>query len=197
METVEVEKILEDTKDATDKVEELDEAGMRVFLGIYRNSLRRVAEERDSLRESADYWRKQSSVWESDNDQLRREVKTIRAHQAESDAAAVEAARKEAEEAMWAELDEARKALYHVKAEAQALRAQVEWREASAASRDLPMFQLLLEQVREMADWMREMLKWARVKTPPTAKEMARDLLEFGDFVRRIAEDGTEGGEPG
>ena len=149
METVEVEKILEDTKDAADKVEELDEAGMRVFLGIYRNSLRRVAEERDSLRESVHYWRKQSSVWESDNDQLRREVKTLRALQSESDAAAAET------------------------------------------------FQMLLGQAREAANRAQGLLMRARVKTPPVAKKMAKDLLEFGDFVRRIAEDGTEGGEPG
>lgn len=190
METVEVEKILEDTKDAADKVEELDEAGMRVFLGIYRNSLRRIAEERDSLRESVDYWKKQSLVWDEEIDRLNREIRELRDRQVKADAAAVEAARKEAEEAMRAELDEARKALYHVKARAQSLQAQVEWQEASAAGRDLPMFQLLLEQVREMADWMREMLKWARLKDPNTAKKMAKDLLEFGDFVRQIAEDG-------
>ena len=147
METVEVEKILEDTKDAADKVEELDEAGMRVFLGIYRNSLRRVAEERDSLRESVDYWRKQSSVWESDNDQLRREVKTLRALQAESDAAAAET------------------------------------------------FQMLLGLTREAANRAQGLLMRARVKNPNAAKKMATDLLEFGDFVRRIAEGGAEEGE--
>ena len=148
METVEVEKTPGTAKDAAQSAEQA-EMDARAELEIYKKSLNVLAEERDSLRESVDYWRKQSSAWESDNDQLRREVKTLRALQSEADAAAAET------------------------------------------------FQMLLGQAREAANRAQGLLMRARAKNPNAAKKMAKDLLEFGDFVRRIAEDGAEGGEPG
>lgn len=129
----------------------------------------------------------------------------------EADAAAVEAARKEAEERMQAQLDEIKKAweeaekarksaeesasaaqkkLEKAQAEAQAIREQAqkaERRAALAAKEDLVLFRTLFDQSKELANKMGGVLMKVRNKDPETAQGLSNALVVLANQIQEVA----------
>lgn len=130
----------------------------------------------------------------------------------EVDAAAVEAARKEAEAAMQKKLDAAKKAqakaeadrkaaedarvraqrdLEEAKAEAQTIREQAERAEkkaAIAANEDLVLFRTLFDQVQEQVNKLGGVLMKTRSKDPEAAEPLQKALLALADKIKGVAE---------
>ena len=131
----------------------------------------------------------------------------------EVDAAAVEAARKEAEAAMQAKLDKAKKAqakaeadkqaaedakaraqqeLERAKAETQFLREQAERAEkkaAIAANEDLVLFRTLFDQIQEQVNKLGGVLMKTRNKDPEAAGPLQNALLALADKIKGVAEE--------
>ena len=134
----------------------------------------------------------------------------------ETDANALQAARKEAEAAMQAKLDEARAAaeqaraelmeansavqrakleqeqarqeLERARAEAAALREQAEGKQAAlAADADLALFRALFKQMQDMAKQLGGMLAEFREKDPEKAPGLANAVLALADNIRGVA----------
>lgn len=129
----------------------------------------------------------------------------------EADAAAVEAARKEAEEAMRDKLDQAKAAeekaredaenaanavsrkeqeLRQALAELEGLRAQAEKTEeraALAANGDFVLFRTLFDQVQALLDRMRGVMANLRESAPEPAEKMSKALLALSDKIREVA----------
>lgn len=130
----------------------------------------------------------------------------------EVDAVAVEAARKEAEAAMQAKLDKAKKAqakaeadkkaaedakaraereLEQAKAEARSIREQAERAEkkaAIAANEDLVLFRTLFDQVQEQMNKLGGVLIKVRNKNPETAGPLQKALLALAEKIKGVAE---------
>lgn len=130
----------------------------------------------------------------------------------EVDAAAVEAARKEAEAAMQAKLDKAKKAqakaeadkqaaeeakakaqqeLEQAKAEVRAIREnadRAEKKAAIAANEDLVLFRTLFDQAQEQVNKLGGVLMKVRNKAPETAAPLQRALLALADKIKGVAE---------
>lgn len=109
----------------------------------------------------------------------------------EVDAAAVEAARKEAEERMQVQLDEAKQALAQAKAEARAIREQAERAEKKAsiaANEDLVLFSTLFDQVQEQVNKLGGVLIKTRNKNPDAAGPLQNALLALADKIKGVAE---------
>ena len=130
----------------------------------------------------------------------------------EVDAAAVEAARKEAEAAMQAKLDKAKKAqakaeadrqaaeeakakvqqeLEQAKAEARAIREQAERAEKKAviaANEDLVLFRTLFDQIQEQVNKLGGVLLKARNKDPEAAGPLQKALLALAEKIKGVAE---------
>lgn len=134
----------------------------------------------------------------------------------ETDANALQAARKEAEAAMQAKLDEAKAAaeqaraelmeansaaqrakleqeqarqeLERARAEAAALREQAEGkRAAQTADEDLALFRALFKQMQEMAKQMGGMLAQFREKDPEKVPGLTNSVLALADKIREVA----------
>ena len=129
----------------------------------------------------------------------------------EADAAAVEAARKEAEAAMRDKLDQAKAAeekaredaenaanavgrkeqeLKQALAELEGLRAQAEKTEkraALAANGDFVLFRTLFDQVQALLDRMRGVMANLRKSAPEPAEKMSKALLALSDKIREVA----------
>lgn len=134
----------------------------------------------------------------------------------ETDANALQAARKEAEAAMQAKLDEARavaeqaraelmeansavqrakleqeqarQELERARAEAAALREQAEGKQAAlAANEDLALFRALFKQMQDMAKQLGGMLAEFREKDPEKAPGLANAVLALADNIRGVA----------
>lgn len=126
----------------------------------------------------------------------------------QADPAAVEAARKEAEERMQAQVDEANAA--HEKAKAGLMElnsalqraklereqvevelrkqlAQAEKKAALAANEDLMLFRTLLEQVQRMVNQMGGVLLKVRPKDPEKAQGLVRALEALSEKIRGVA----------
>lgn len=126
----------------------------------------------------------------------------------QADPAAVEAARKEAEERMQAQVDEANAA--HEKAKAGLMElnsalqraklereqvevelrkqlAQAEKKAALAANEDLMLFRTLLEQVQRMVNQMGGVLLKVRPKDPEKAQGLTKALLALAEKIRGVA----------
>jgi len=130
----------------------------------------------------------------------------------EVDQAAIETARKEAEAAMQAKLDKAKKAqakaeearkaaeeaqtaarqeLERVQGEAQAIREQIEKAEkkaALAANEDLVLFRTLFDQAQEQINKLGGVLMKFRNKDAETAGKLQNALLALSDLGRKVAE---------
>lgn len=130
----------------------------------------------------------------------------------EVDAAAVEAARKEAETAMQKKLDEAKKAqakaeadrkaaedakvraqrdLEEARAEAQTIREQAERAEKKAAiasNEDLVLFRTLFDQAQDLINKLGGVLIKTRNKDPETAGSLQKALLALADKIKGVAE---------
>jgi len=127
----------------------------------------------------------------------------------ETDTAAVEAARKEAEAAMQAKLDKAKKeqtraenarkeveldlenaraALKKAVAEKDALMLQAKKKAAVSANEDLVLFRTLFDQAQEQINKLGGVLMKFRNKDAETAGKLQNALLALSDAVRRVAE---------
>lgn len=129
----------------------------------------------------------------------------------QADPAAVEAARKEAEEQMQAqvdtakkaqaqaeeakkaaekELEDARHALYQVKAAAQAAQEKAEKmakRAALTSNEDLVLFRAMFDQVQELVNKMSEVLLKVRPKDQEKAQGLSNALLALSEKMREVA----------
>lgn len=135
---------------------------------------------------------------------LEKELEALRSRPVEvaveADPAAVEAARKEAEEQMQAQVDAAKKAQAEAEkakksaedarskaqAEAAALRiemAQMEKRAALTSNEDLVLFRALFDQVQELVNKLGGVLLKLRPKEPEKAQGLEQDLLALADKV--------------
>ena len=130
----------------------------------------------------------------------------------EVDAAAVEAARKEAEAAMQTKLNKAKKAqakaeadkkaaedakveaqreLERVQAEVRAIRKQAEQAEKKAAifsNEDMVLFRTLFDQAQELVNKMGGVLMKVRNKDPEAAGPLQKALLALADKIKGVAE---------
>lgn len=135
----------------------------------------------------------------------------------ETDANALQAARKEAEAAMQAKLDEAKAAaeqaraelmeansaaqrakleqeqarqeLERARAEAAALREQADGNKAAlTADADLALFRALFEQAQDLANKLGGVMMKLRQKSPDLAGKMSRALMALADNIREVAE---------
>lgn len=126
----------------------------------------------------------------------------------ETDPAAIETARKEAEAAMKGKLDKARaaerkardnlielnSALQQAKLERERTEielrkqlAQAEKKAALSSSEDLVLFRMLLDQAQEAVNKLSGVLMKVHPKDPRQAQEMSDDLLAFGDKIKEAA----------
>ena len=139
---------------------------------------------------------------------LEKELEALRSRPVEvaveADPAAVEAARKEAEEQMQAQVDAAKKAQAEAEkakksaedarskaqAEAAALRiemAQMEKKAALTADEDLALFRMLFDQAQEIKNKMNGVVLKVRPKDPEKAQGLAKALLALADSFREVA----------
>lgn len=134
----------------------------------------------------------------------------------EADPAAIEAARREAEVAMQAQLDEAKAAaeqaraelmeansaaqrakleqeqarqeLEQVRAEAASLREQADGKKAAlTADADLALFRALFDQAQDLVNKLGGVLMKLRQKSPELAGKMSKALLALADKIREVA----------
>lgn len=157
-------------------------------------------------------WQKEIAWLEADLAELRARPVEVAV---ETDTAAIEAARREAEAAMRARLDEAkaaaeqaraelmeansaaqrakleredaRRALEEAKAEAAALREQAEKKAALTANEDLVLFRTLFDQAQEQVNKLGGVLMKFRAKDAEKAQGLARALLALADKIREVA----------
>lgn len=148
--------------------------------------------------------------------QLEKELEELRSRPVDVavavDDAAVDAARKEAEAAMQAKLDKAKKAqakaeadkkaaenakakaqqeLEQAKAEARSIREQAERAEkkaAIAANEDLVLFRTLFDQIQEHMNKLGGVLMKTRNKDPEAAGPLQKALLALADKIKGVAE---------
>lgn len=180
---------------------------------------RRLLEEAQAERNRAfqDAHRHEEALAESERNitRLEKELEELRSRPVEvaveADASAVETARKEAEEAMRAELDKAKKAqaraeegrkaaeeaqaaaqkkLEQAQAEAQTIRERAEKAEKRAAvagNEDLALFRTLFNQTQDLADKMSEVLIKVRKEAPENAPGLSRAMLALGERIKEAA----------
>lgn len=139
---------------------------------------------------------------------LEKELEALRSRPVEvaveADPAAIEAARKEAEEQMQAQVDAAKKAQAEAEkakksaedarskaqAEAAALRiemAQMEKRAALTSNEDLVLFRAMFDQVQELVNKLGGVLLKLRPKEPEKAQGLSNALLALADRIREVA----------
>lgn len=132
---------------------------------------------------------------------LAQELETLRSRPVEvaveSDPAAIEAARKEAEAAMQDKLNEARAAqekaradLEQTRSELEGLRAkaaQAEKKASLAANEDLLLFRTLFDQTQELSNKMSGVLLKVRNKDPEKAAGLSKALMALSEKIRGVA----------